>query len=71
MTTSEGFERFSVSLGGGRSVDVATSGPATGLPLVFHAGTPAGLAPYEPLFSAAADAGLRTVQYSRPGYGEF
>jgi pimeloyl-ACP methyl ester carboxylesterase len=70
MTTSEGFERFSVSLGGGRSVDVATSGPATGLPLVFHAGTPAGLAPYEPLSSAAADAGLRTVQYSRPGYGD-
>jgi hypothetical protein len=63
--TSEGFERFSVSLGGGRSVDVAASGPATGLPLVFHAGTPAGLASYEPLLSAAAAAGLRTTIQSR------
>jgi pimeloyl-ACP methyl ester carboxylesterase len=70
MTTSEDFERFSVSLGDGRSVEVATSGPATGLPLVFHGGTPAGLASYEPLSSAAAGAGLRTVQYSRPGYGD-
>jgi pimeloyl-ACP methyl ester carboxylesterase len=70
MSTSEGFEQFSVSLGSGRSADVATSGPATGLPLVFHAGTPAGIAPYEPLSSAAAEVGLRTVQYSRPGYGD-
>jgi pimeloyl-ACP methyl ester carboxylesterase len=70
MTTSEGLEPFSVSLGDGRSVEVATSGQATGLPLVFHAGTPAGLASFEPLLSAAADAGLRTVQYSRPGYGD-
>ncbi|HEY3903545.1 MAG TPA: alpha/beta fold hydrolase [Streptosporangiaceae bacterium] len=70
MTTSEGLETFSVSLGDGRSVEVATSGQATGLPLVFHAGTPAGLASFEPLLSAAADAGLRTVQYSRPGYGD-
>jgi pimeloyl-ACP methyl ester carboxylesterase len=69
MTTSEGFETFSVRLGDGRSVDVATSGSASGLPLVFHAGTPAGLALYEPLLGAAADAGLRMVQYSRPGYG--
>ena len=70
MTANEGFERFFVKLGDGRSVEVGTAGPTTGLPLVFHTGTPAGLAGYEPLFSAAAELGLRTVQYSRPGYGD-
>lgn len=70
MTASESFERFRVRIGDGRSVEVGTAGPVTGLPLVFQAGTPAGLVPYEPLFSAAAEAGLRTVQYSRPGYGD-
>jgi pimeloyl-ACP methyl ester carboxylesterase len=70
MTTTEGFERFTVGLRDGRSIDVGTVGPPDGLPLVFHCGTPAGLAPYEPLLRAAAGAGLRTVQYSRPGYGE-
>jgi len=69
MTASEGFERFFVELGDGRSVEVGTAGPATGLPLVFHTGTPAGLTPNELVFSAAAELGLRTVQYSRPGYG--
>ncbi|HET7019062.1 MAG TPA: alpha/beta hydrolase [Streptosporangiaceae bacterium] len=69
MTASGGFERFLVELGDGRSLDVGTAGPVTGLPLVFHTGTPAGLTPNEPLFSAAAEFGLRTVQYSRPGYG--
>jgi pimeloyl-ACP methyl ester carboxylesterase len=69
MTAGEGFERFIVKVADGRSVEVGTAGPATGRPLVFHSGTPAGLAPYEPLVRAAADAGLRTVQYARPGYG--
>jgi pimeloyl-ACP methyl ester carboxylesterase len=70
MTASEGFERFLVEVSDGRSIEVGTAGPTTGLPLVFHTGTPAGLAASEPLFRAAAEAGLRTVQYSRPGYGD-
>ncbi len=70
MTVNEGFERFVVKVGDGRSLEVGTAGPADGLTLVFHSGTPAGLAPYDPLFSAGAHAGLRTVQYSRPGYGD-
>lgn len=69
MTASEGFGRFFVEVGDGRSVEVGTAGPATGLPLVFQTGTPAGLTPNEWVFSAAAEFGLRTVQYSRPGYG--
>jgi pimeloyl-ACP methyl ester carboxylesterase len=70
MTAGAGFEQFPVKLSDGRSAEVGTAGPSGGLTLVFHTGTPAGLTPYEPLFKAAADVGLRTVQYSRPGYGD-
>ena len=44
------------------------SGPADGLALVFHSGTPSGLAVLRPMTDAAAARGLRTVQYARPGY---
>jgi pimeloyl-ACP methyl ester carboxylesterase len=54
---------------GGRMLDVLVSGPGSGLPLVFHTGTPAGLVGYGPMIEAAAVRGLRTVLYSRPGYG--
>ncbi len=65
MTT----DRFTVPVPGGRTLDVLTSGPADGLPLVFHSGTPSGLVIYDPMTEAAAALGLRTVAYSRPGYG--
>jgi pimeloyl-ACP methyl ester carboxylesterase len=39
------------------------------MPLIFHIGTPMGVAEFEPLSLAAAARGLRTVMYSRPGYG--
>lgn len=61
--------RFDVKLAGGRIVQVLAAGPADGLPLVFHTGTPAGLVHYQPIIDAAARAGLRCVMYSRPGYG--
>jgi pimeloyl-ACP methyl ester carboxylesterase len=54
---------------GGRRLDVLVSGPGRGLPLVFHTGTPGGLVGYGPMVEAAAVRGLRTVLYSRPGYG--
>ncbi len=54
---------------GGRMLDVLVSGPGHGLPLVFHTGTPGGLVGYGPMVEAAAVRGLRTVLYSRPGYG--
>jgi pimeloyl-ACP methyl ester carboxylesterase len=53
----------------GRVLDVLTIGPAGGLPLVFHHGTPGGIASYGPMTSAAAGRGLRIVLYARPGYG--
>jgi pimeloyl-ACP methyl ester carboxylesterase len=63
-------ERTMIEVSDGRSVQVLTAGPAEGLPLVFHTGTPAGLVEYPPLLAAAVGAGLRIVQYSRPGYGD-
>ncbi len=53
----------------GRVLDVATAGPADGATLVFHGGTPSAALLFGPLVEAAAARGLRTVTYSRPGYG--
>jgi pimeloyl-ACP methyl ester carboxylesterase len=58
-----------VKVADGRSVQVLAAGRADRLPLVFHTGTPAGLVHYQPVIDAADAAGLRCVQYSRPGYG--
>jgi pimeloyl-ACP methyl ester carboxylesterase len=54
---------------GGRELELLASGPEDGLPLVFHNGTPVGLVSYSPMVAAAAERGLRTVMYARPGYG--
>jgi len=54
----------------GRSLEVLTAGPPDGLPLLFHNGTPAGAVEYPPMTAAAAERGLRTVMYARPGYGQ-
>ncbi len=62
-------DSLNVRLGDGRVLEVLTAGPAGGLPLVFHIGTPAGAALYPPLVDAARSRGLRMVHYSRPGYG--
>jgi pimeloyl-ACP methyl ester carboxylesterase len=60
---------LSVSATGGRRLQVLVSGPDDGLPLVFHNGTPTGLVAFGPMVAAAAERGLRTVMYARPGYG--
>ena len=54
----------------GRSLEVLTAGPPDGLPLLFHNGTPGGLVAFPPMTAAAAERGLRTVMYARPGYGQ-
>ncbi|MGO8960135.1 MAG: alpha/beta fold hydrolase [Streptosporangiaceae bacterium] len=61
-------QRF-VSAGDGRSLEVLVTGPPDGLPVLFHHGTPGGVALYQPMVTAAADRGLRLVLYGRPGYG--
>ena len=58
-----------VQLPDGRQVEICIAGPADGVPLVFHHGTPGGGRIYEPFAQEAAARGLRMVTYSRPGYG--
>jgi len=53
----------------GRDLEVLVTGPENGLPLVFHHGTPQAAGPFGILERPAAERGLRTVSYSRPGYG--
>jgi pimeloyl-ACP methyl ester carboxylesterase len=58
-----------LSLADGRLLDIRVSGPAEGLPLVFHHGTPGARTPFRALEQAAHRRGLRLVTASRAGYG--
>jgi pimeloyl-ACP methyl ester carboxylesterase len=58
-----------VQLPDGRRLDLRVTGPADGLPLVFHHGTPSSAVPIRALERAAHARGLRLVTPSRPGYG--
>ena len=62
-------QRITVPAAGGRVLEVLVDGPDDAMPLVFHTATPGGLVWYGPLADAASARGLRTVLYSRPGYG--
>ncbi len=59
----------SVPASDGRILEVMVTGQPDGLPVVFHHGTPGGVAVYQPMITAAAERGLRVVLYGRPGYG--
>ena len=61
-------ERRSITVPGGRKVDVLIAGPSDGLPLVLHEGTPVGLVLYPPTVRAAQVRGLRVILAARPGY---
>jgi pimeloyl-ACP methyl ester carboxylesterase len=58
-----------VDLPNGRMLEVRTAGPEDGEIFLFHHGTPGAGLPFAPMADAAAARGLRTVMYSRPGYG--
>jgi len=58
-----------VNLKDGRRIEVRTAGPEDGEVLLFHHGTPGAGLPFRPMVESAAARGLRTVMYSRPGYG--
>jgi pimeloyl-ACP methyl ester carboxylesterase len=58
-----------VELEDGRRLDVRVSGPAAGLPLVYHHGTPGSAVPVRAMERAAHARGLRLITLSRPGYG--
>src|SRR5438128_9476103 len=59
-----------VELPDGRLLDCSVSGPADGLPLVFHHGTPGAGKRFRFLERAAHERGLRLLTTSRPGYGD-
>ena len=52
----------------GRTIEYLVAGPADGLPLVLHLGTPNAATLFEPLVQTAAAHGFRMVLHSRPGY---
>lgn len=60
-------ERHVIQPSAGRDLEFL-AGPAGGLPLVIHEGTPVGLVVNPRLADAAAARGLRVVQAARPGY---
>jgi pimeloyl-ACP methyl ester carboxylesterase len=53
----------------GRELEVLLAGPRDGFPFVFHHGTPQAAVPCSFVERPAASRGLRTITYSRPGYG--
>jgi pimeloyl-ACP methyl ester carboxylesterase len=61
-------ERWLISLPDGRDIDVITTGPEDGFPLVVHGGTPSGLIVETNLATAAQERGLRYIRAARPGY---
>jgi pimeloyl-ACP methyl ester carboxylesterase len=61
-------ERRLIPLPDGRDIDLLLAGPAGGLPLVMHEGTPVGLVLYPPTVQAAQDQGLQPILIARPGY---
>jgi pimeloyl-ACP methyl ester carboxylesterase len=69
MTHESDERRLTIEAPDGRVLDVLVSGPDDGLALVFHTGTPSGLVGLGPMSGEASARGLRTVSYSRPGYG--
>ena len=61
-------ERRSLTRPDGRVIEFLVAGPADGLPLVLHEGTPCGLVLYPPTVRAAGIRGLRVILAARPGY---
>jgi pimeloyl-ACP methyl ester carboxylesterase len=59
----------SITVGGGRQLDMWLAGPADGLPLLFHCGTPGSGLPFGAFVETLATRGLRYVSFNRPGYG--
>jgi pimeloyl-ACP methyl ester carboxylesterase len=63
-------ERLMMAAADGRVLDVELSGPADGVALLFHTGTPMAGMLFAPMVDAGAERGVRHIAYSRPGYGD-
>lgn len=53
----------------GRTLEAHETGDPSGLPVIFHHGTPSAGIPYEPHAALAREQGIRLIGYDRPGYG--
>lgn len=58
-----------ITLPDGRRIDVRTSGPDDGYPMLFHHGTPGSVTPLRDLEQPAHERGIRVITTSRAGYG--
>ena len=61
-------ETVTVRAADGRQLEALATGPADGLTVVLHNGTPAGLMAAPAIAAQAAERGVRLVLYARPGY---
>jgi pimeloyl-ACP methyl ester carboxylesterase len=62
-------ETVMVPVADDRELEVLVTGPEDGFPFVFHHGTPQGAVPCGIIERPATARRLRTIAYSRPGYG--
>jgi pimeloyl-ACP methyl ester carboxylesterase len=69
MLVGDSAERIDLTTDDGRRLVGLDCGTAGDVTVLFHMGTPNGIAPM-PSFLASAFEGLRAVFYARPGYGE-
>jgi pimeloyl-ACP methyl ester carboxylesterase len=53
----------------GLHLEVLTLGPDDGYPFVYHSGSPSAAVPYAAFERLLAQAHMRLITYSRPGYG--
>jgi pimeloyl-ACP methyl ester carboxylesterase len=68
MRHDRSVEFETVRTGDGRDLLVGVTGPTDGRPFVMQRGTPSGLTDLPEISRPAAERGLRTIYYERPGY---
>lgn len=57
-----------LQLADGRTLEYLVTGPADGIPLILHNGTPSAAMFFAPMAETVTARGLRFVVYNRPGY---
>ncbi|MET9001735.1 alpha/beta hydrolase [Amycolatopsis sp. NPDC004169] len=59
-----------IALPDGRTLHIEITGPPSGLPMIFHHGTPGSVRRFTGFQHTVHEHGLRLVRYSRAGYGQ-
>jgi pimeloyl-ACP methyl ester carboxylesterase len=74
VTTRRGYtdnaDMTIIAMPDGRNLHIEVTGPESGMPLIFHHGTPGSVLRYAGFQHAVHQHGLRLVRYSRAGYGQ-